>query len=300
MENRPLEQRTGRNIGVSPIFFSAYQQHVNAPFLKLESSDTVLWEGVKGCVRAPRGTKPKFCGLLLTKDLLLPDVSLDLFFVDERGNEFNVGGGFLPMGDGVGFVILDPTPTLGAWPFGLCPGEKILSRITLGNPNGKVTVVPYSKDFKSKGGGKGGLSDGGVLCLRQQVTLAGTTFTPKLGTSWEDLSFFGTLAGGGGAFGSLMLSNNAAVDADVSIFYVAPDGTEFPITPTAGIPTLTVPAGTIINVDADLGIADELAGYIQAPAGLRLKLASALPNGKRVDALYMVAENDIAPDLSEG
>jgi hypothetical protein len=309
--NEPLQKRAGNNIGVSPAFWSGYQQHVDANFLKLENTDTVLWEGVEGCVRCPGGTKPKNPGILLTKDATLGNIEVLIVFIDHQGNEFVIGDGGMLTGDGTGFIFIDGVPAgkLGLAPFGLCPGEKIVARVVITGmppsvlPNGKVIIVPYTKDIKSKGGGKGGLSDGGALCQRAQVVNgAGATFGPRAGTTWEEPSWFGSTAGGGGFGGGLMISNaDPTADAELVVCYVAPDGTEFPVVPGGGV--VLVPPKAIFNVAGFFGWFEplsELRSYIQYPQKLRVKFAPGEPvPAGRVEALLMVLENDIAPDLVE-
>jgi hypothetical protein len=309
--NKPLEKRAGRNIGLSPIGGpqSAYQQYVGAPVLKLNDNDTVLWEGVAGSVRALRGTLPKFCGLLLSNDDTL-HICLNLIFVDKQGNEFEIGFGELPAGDGVGFLalFLDFGPVSeGLWPFVLCEGEKVIARIFVGDdcvpPNGKVVVVPYSKDYKIKGGGKGGLSDGGVLCLRGQVPPSGgLVLGPPPGITWEELNTIGGIAGGGGAFGGSHVSNSSVggPPAELVASLIAPDGTEYEAV------EFIAPPGEITSIEASISFTFFplpslfAAGYLQHPAKIKYKFktGSPLPTG-RVDILGLVGENDVAPDLTQ-
>jgi hypothetical protein len=297
--NQPLQQRSGTNIGVSPANFAAYQQHVGAPVLTLKDTDTVLWESTEGCVRAPGGTKPKFPGILLTNDLTLGDVEVNVIFIDSTGKEFVIGEGILLSGDGIGPVIIDGGPgKFGVSPFGLCPhaGEKIIARVRSATlPGGKVVVVPYSKDFKIKGQGKGGISDGGVLCLRGDVTSQGVDFAPRKGTSVEPLSFLGTLLGGGGA--TMHLSNADPVNAAfVRFFFIGPDGVERLLNPNSDF---VVPPDAIIDIGLLLFPLLFARAYVQYPSKLRVKLSPSNTATQRVEAFVMVAENDVAKDLAQ-
>lgn len=304
--NEPLQRRAGNNIGVSPCSaLPLYQQHVNAPMLTLEDGDTVLWEPVPGCIRVPGGSKPVFPGILLTDDLALGNIDVAIIFIDSTGREFQIGDGFMASGDGIGILTIDgfASGKLGSTPFGLCSeaGEQIVARVTGATlPNGKVKVVPYSKDWKVKGAGKGGLSDGGTRCLRGVVTSTGVDFQPRPGTCWEPVDVTGQVSGGGGFF-SLICSNADAVEtALVQVCVVAPDGTEYPINTPAEYGNFEIIpealAGFIEFFGGD-SINQEIRGYIQYPTKLRVKFAPGNTATGRVEAMLLVAENDVAKDL---
>jgi hypothetical protein len=306
--NEPLQRRAGRNIGVSPMSgaLAAYQQHVAAPFVTLGNNDTVLWQAVEGCVRAPGGSKPKFPGLLFTDDLALGDVELDLIFIDSEGDEFIIGEGFLGSGDGVGLLVITgenkaSKGKAGLNPLGLCPGEKIIARVTSGTPAGKVKAVPYTKDFKRKGAGKGGLSDGGVRCLRGEVTTSGVDFGPPPGITWESMDGPGNLFGGGGI--ALMITNADKDDvAEINVTIIGPDGTEYPFNENITGPIPVFPESfldvSMFFLVAGPFDAEELRMYGQYPSKIRVSLDNGGVKG-RVGALLLVGENDVPGDLAQ-
>ena len=322
--NIPLQRRTGQNIGVSPIGagLAAYQQATNAPYITLDDTDTVLWEGQANCARVPGGSASQFPALLVTDAVAsLDSVDLDIFFVDDQGNELEIGIGGIDLSDGSGLIqLLGDGPKGWGAPFCLEVGEKIIARVNTGSggalPAGRVQCVAYSKDIKIKGQGKGGLSDGGVVCIEGDINAEGFfEFGPPPGQTWEGIYTDAVLntsgdanaqphIGSGHGLGLFIAVQDPVNTFDFFLDLVDVDGNVLPVSTGNGASVAEAGTVTLQNVsDAGSGVNPLfiLMPPLQFPAKMRIRhdSASTLPTG-RIQVRLMMAASDVASDLTQG
>ncbi len=318
--NFALQARSGRNVGVSPLgALSAYQQSTSAPYITLADTDTVLWEGQVGCARSPGADSPQFPGLLVSNDTASgDDVDVDIVFVDDQNNEWVIGQGTVTLADGFGpIILLGNGPKGWGAPFCLEVGEKIIARVanTAELPLGRVQVIAYSKDFKVKGQGKGGLSDGGVVCVHGEIESSGGYFEfgPPAGQTWEGLYADASLSrsgainephvGSGRGFGLFIAVQDAANNLTFFIDLVDPAGNVLDVSAGEGPYVAVADQVTLQNVADFLALPGELfliMPPLQYPAKMHIRHdgTTTFPSG-RILVRTMMAASDVASDLSQ-
>lgn len=125
--NIPLQQRAGHNIGnqgVFPFVHGAAGREIAVNV----SGATVLMEGRDKVVRTPCvGAISANFGVLYNATTTSYDFTI--LFVDDQGNESEIGEGTVA-GGAVGQLNLEDDFEEGEAFLGLCPGEKIILRLT--------------------------------------------------------------------------------------------------------------------------------------------------------------------------
>jgi hypothetical protein len=157
-----------------------------------------------------------------------------------------------------------------------------------------VYALPFQVDLKIKSSGIGGFSDGGVKCLRRDLSLTKpfVDVGPTPGKSWRsfELSALAT------ASGSICIANFCSTAVDISESVLLEDGTVLP----PSTPSTTISAGSIQRIAASVFAGDTLGGILSYPNKLRYRL---LPPGgspslvdNRVLLMILVMELDQLKD----
>lgn len=294
--NQPAQKRSGNNMGVSPVPGNGgiYQQNSALPFYLLGNKDTVLWEGKDDrCPRAVGGIQPKFVGFLVTTDTGSADtVDGDLVFVDDEDNEITIGAFSFTLADGVAPLLADANINPGVNGFILCKGEKVLARVTSATkPTGRVQAIAPSVDLKTKGAGKGGLSDGGVICIRRDVSTEVGVIEPFPGETWEEGFLDSALAL------SWFYANNALTAADIQWGWQDLDGTNYWLDVLSFD---TADPEAVTSSDQTNNTANTVATRISSGRKLifRFNPGSVIP-AKRVQIMGVMSRLDTTPDLDQ-
>lgn len=142
MPDPALQKRTGKNTGPSPVFLYPGNKGSGDISKVIANQDNVLVAGLRDAVRISGVVPCCFYGALFNRNGLgvgPGDVSFDVVFIDAQGNEIVYQSGTVIDG-GSPFGICTPNCAC-CGPFGLVEGEKIVLRITGGNPSAGDGVV---------------------------------------------------------------------------------------------------------------------------------------------------------------
>jgi hypothetical protein len=281
MVDKNVQDRAGQNVGNEPSLLNFVEKAGSlAVQLATNGSRTTIIEGIEDTIRSMI-IQGGASGRLFNVG---PDaVDVTLFFEDGEGHEINAGT--LNIAAGANAALTNfVMPSLAA-------GEKISAEVAVyGGGTAAVYAVPAFHDLKRKRGGGGGLSDGNVVSIREDLAVNSVEFGPPKGKCWQmicDASRGAVLDDLPGVPGAYV--NFGTNTPDVNEALVLPDGTAIAVTTETGVAATTIASDALQSWGAD--------GFILSyPMKVRLSLTEA--SNVRFYAALAFAEFDLPKDVA--